>query len=96
MFKNTEQEMHAMAPSSIAFADLLLTMTLSKTAPWETAMMEKMDAIKALNAQTYHKPLRPTQVQHPPILFNSSSARVEKVKVFNECGEGCLGSFYEV
>jgi hypothetical protein len=46
-------------------------------------MMEKMDAIKALNAQTYHKPLRPTQVQHPPILINSSSARVEKVKVFN-------------
>lgn len=82
MFKNTEQEMHAMAPSSIAFADLLLTMILSKTAPWETAIMEKMDAIKALNAQTYHKPLRPTQVQHPPILFNSSSL-VEKVKVFN-------------
>ena len=84
MFKNTEQEMPAMAPSSIAFADLLLTMILSKTAPWETAMMEKMDAIKALNAQTYHKPLRPTQVQHPPILFSSFFARsVEKVKVFN-------------
>ena len=47
-----KQEMPAMAPSSIAFADLLLTMILSKTAPWETAMMEKMDAIKALNAQT--------------------------------------------
>jgi len=74
MFKNTEQEMPAMAASSIEFADLLLTMILSKTAPWDTAMMEKMDAMSALNAHTYHKPLRPTQAQHPILISSSSLA----------------------
>lgn len=63
-FKNTEQVIPAIAASKIEFAALLLTMILSNTAPWETAMMEKMDAMSALKPQKYHRPLRPTQEQH--------------------------------
>jgi hypothetical protein len=63
-FKNTAQVIPAIAASNIEFAALLLTMILSNTAPWETAMMEKMDAMSALKPQKYHRPLRPTQEQH--------------------------------
>ena len=50
-FKNTEQVIPAIAASKIEFAALLLTMILSNTAPWEPAMMEKMDAMSALKPQ---------------------------------------------